>query len=69
MAAAAVVDRIEQSARLLGENPGMGHVTEIEKVRCWIVTPYPYLIYYTVLGRQGEVRILRVRHTARRRLS
>jgi len=66
-AAAAVVRRVEALALfLLGEHPAIGRPTDKEGVRVMSVRPYPYILFYKVLAERDEVRILRVRHTARR---
>jgi toxin ParE1/3/4 len=66
-AAAAVVDRIEQLASLIGELPFLGHLTDEEGVRMMPVVRYPFLIFYTVNETGDEVVILHVRHAARLR--
>ena len=64
-AAAAVVHRIETIALLIGQYPAMGRPTGLADVRAMSVRPYPYVIFYKVLEEQSEIRVLRVRHTAR----
>ena len=64
-AAAAVVQRIETIALLAGQYPAMGRPTDLADVRAMSVRPYPYVIFYKVLDERNEIRILRVRHTAR----
>lgn len=64
-AAAEVVARIQTVAELLGEHPHMGRSLPGSRLQRFPVPPYPYLIYYEVT--QHEVRIVRVRHSARRR--
>jgi toxin ParE1/3/4 len=64
-AAAAVVDRIERLATLIGEQPLIGHLTDEEGVRTMPVVRYPFVIFYTVNEKTGEVVILHVRHGAR----
>jgi addiction module RelE/StbE family toxin len=68
IAAAAVVDRIEELVSLLSEHPHIGRPTSKEGVRILSVGRYPYLVFYRVLEEKDEIRILRVRHTARRPL-
>jgi toxin ParE1/3/4 len=65
-AAIQVVARIEELCQMLGEFPGMGHITEQADVRVLPVVRYPYLIFYTVITSDDEVRILRIRHGRRR---
>ena len=65
-AAAAVVRRVEALALLLGRHPAIGRPTDKEGVRVMSARPYPYVLFYKVLAERDEVRILRVRHTARR---
>ena len=45
-AAAAVVDRIERLASLIGEQPFIGHLTDEEGVRMMPVVRYPFVIFY-----------------------
>jgi addiction module RelE/StbE family toxin len=66
-AAAAVINRIERLASLIGELPLIGHRTDEEGVRMMPVVRYPFLIFYTVSDRTNEVVILHVRHAARLR--
>jgi toxin ParE1/3/4 len=66
-AAAAVVDRIEGLASLIGEIPFIGHLTDEQGVRMMPVVRYPFLIFYTVNDAVDEVVILHVRHAARQR--
>jgi toxin ParE1/3/4 len=68
-AAAAVVERIEALALLLGKYPAMGRRTDKEGVRVMGVRQYPYLVFYRIPAEGDEVTILRVRHTARRPLT
>ena len=60
-----VVARIEEIAEMLGQHPKMGRKLPVGRLYRFPVRPYPYLIYYTVSG--SEVRIVRVRHSARYR--
>jgi plasmid stabilization system protein ParE len=64
-AAAAVVERIEGLAVLLGEFPQVGHLTDQVGVRILSVVRYPFLIFYTIDEPASEVVILHVRHGAR----
>ena len=45
----------------------MGHETVSRGLRMFVVTPYPYLIFYRYFPRRDELRVERVRHSARRR--
>ncbi len=65
-AAREVVSRIEELCGKLGDFPGMGTRTEQPDVRMLPVVRYPYIILYTILADRDEVRILRIRHGARR---
>lgn len=58
-AAAALARRIETLALLLGQHPAIGRPTDKEGL-------IPYVLFYKVLADRDEVRILRIRHTARR---
>jgi plasmid stabilization system protein ParE len=61
--ARAVVARIEEIARLVAANPGIGRVVSRRGVRAVPVVPYPYWIYY----RAGRgVWILRILHDSGR---
>jgi toxin ParE1/3/4 len=66
-AAAAVVERIELFS-LLSRHPHLGRLTRKEGVRVLSVDRYPYVVFYRLLEQEAEIRILRVRHTARRPL-
>jgi plasmid stabilization system protein ParE len=68
IAAEVLIARIDRLAGLLGKAPRMGRPTDYEEVRILGVPPYPYVIFYRILAERDEVRILRVRHTARRPL-
>ena len=63
-AARAIIARAEEIARLLGDNPRIGRKLPHSRLRRFPLKPYPYLIYYEVVGRL--VRIIRVRHAMRR---
>ena len=67
-AAATFMDRVDTLVALLGKYPMMGRVTDKAGVRVMGVRGYPYLVFYKILTERDEVRILRVRHTARRPL-
>ena len=47
----------------------MGRPTDKDGVRIMGVRRYPYVVFYKILPDRDEVRILRVRHTARRSLA
>jgi toxin ParE1/3/4 len=66
-AAATVVTRIYQVASHAASFPEAGRLTVIGGVRMFVVSPYPYVIFARFLARSDEVRIVAVRHTARRR--
>ena len=68
-AAARVIARIEELCEKLSEFPGMGHQSDHSDIRVLPVVRYPYLIFYTVVGADDEVRILRVRHGRREPMS
>ncbi len=63
-AAARVESAVRSSAAQLGRFPYLGHPKYKLGVRMFPVRRYPYLIFYTV--ESDEVRILSVRHGARR---
>jgi plasmid stabilization system protein ParE len=62
-AADAIVSRIEHLTGLLADNPYMGRRLTRGRRRRLTVAPYPYLIYYEIVG--DTVRILSIRHAAR----
>lgn len=64
VAARALIARVEYVASLLGGNPNFGRKMQNSRLRRFPVRPYPYLIFYEVAG--DIVRIIRVRHAARR---
>jgi len=47
----------------------MGRMTNQAGVRVLPAVRYPYLIFYTIIAADDEVRVLRVRHGRRRPLS
>ena len=47
----------------------MGHLTEQADIRVLPVVRYPYLIFYTIIPSDDEVRNLRIRHGRRRPLT
>jgi addiction module RelE/StbE family toxin len=66
-AAAAVVDHIEATAKLIGRFPSMGRPTDEPDVRIRVITRYPYLLVYKILADREEIRIMRVFHQAQKR--
>ena len=66
--AAVVVTRIGNLASLLSEHPYIGRPTDKAGVHVLSVPRYPYVLFYKVMVETDEIRILRVRHTARRPL-
>jgi len=66
VAARRVVDRIEYVGELLGDQPRMGRMIKFRGLLALPVWGTPYIIYYRIVGE--EVEIVRVRHSARRRL-
>jgi len=70
--AAKMVDRLWESAQSLGEFPRRHRVVETRqraRRETRMMPDPPYLIYYQILEREKVVRILTVRHGARRRHS
>lgn len=53
-------------AGLIAGRPGLGRRTQKPGVQVIGLLPYRYLIFYKVLERTDEVRIIRVRHMRRR---
>ncbi len=64
VAAAAVVERVDELVGQLSEFPYMAQETDIAGVRKFPLGRFPYVVYYTV--EQNEVVILHIRHGARR---
>ncbi len=62
-AAPAVIAAIRDTARLIGDYPGIGRPTDIEGVKLLPVVRYPYLVYY--MTEPDEVVIVHVRHGSR----
>jgi toxin ParE1/3/4 len=62
--AANVLARIEGAVQKLGEQPAMGHATDVGDVRVLFIGRYPYKVFYRFSRNQLEV--LHIRHTARR---
>jgi toxin ParE1/3/4 len=67
-AARKILDRIHTIAAYLGDFPLSGRPTGLREIRVCPVHPYPYLIFFRPVPGKKEVRILRVRHAARRPL-
>jgi toxin ParE1/3/4 len=65
-AAKRLIQRIEQLIQLLGRFPLMGRTTNRQNVRIFGVPGYPYLVFYRIFPESNEIRVLRVRHAARR---
>ena len=59
--------RVAEIAQLLAEHPRAGRPANRPRVFVFPLSPFPYLLYYQVLPERDEVRIIRVRHGARRR--
>jgi addiction module RelE/StbE family toxin len=66
-AAIDVRERIERTVDTLAEIPEMAQVANEVGVRRMPITPYPYVIFYTVEA--NELVVLHVRHGARRPLT
>ena len=67
-AAGEVVAFIESLCLKLGDYPRIGRPTDLKDVRVVPVVRYPYLVFYIILGASDEIRILRIRHGARKPL-
>jgi plasmid stabilization system protein ParE len=63
-----ILKRIEELCAMLGEYPWSGRPTNRPGVRIYPLVDYPYLIFFRPLPLTRDVRILRVRHAARRPL-
>ena len=63
--AAAVVDRILESAERLGLFPYMGHAGRQAGTYEWVVSGLPYIIVYNVQEDEGQVIVSAVFHGAR----
>lgn len=64
-AAAAIVARVEDLVALIARHPTIGRPMDLEGVRVFRATPYPYLVFYRVDATAETVTILGVRHTSR----
>jgi plasmid stabilization system protein ParE len=65
-AARRVVERIDAMIELLGSSPSMGRPTTERGTRAMSVVDYPYVIFYRVNEKRGEVQVGHIRHTSRR---
>ncbi len=65
-AAGRVLARIEELCEKLADFPGMGQRTNHPDIRSLPVVRYPYVVFYTIIPDDDEVRILRVRHGRQR---
>lgn len=59
-----VMARIKAAIALLPEQPFAGRLTSKNGLRRIVAYPYPYLVFYRVVG--DEILIVGVRHGARR---
>ena len=59
--------RLDEIAQLFAEHPRAGRLANRPRVHVFPLSPFPYLLYYQILPERDEVRIIRVRHGARRR--
>jgi plasmid stabilization system protein ParE len=57
--------RLEAALNILTSFPNIG-VVQQRNVRKYILPRFPYLIYYSIADREQEIRIVTIRHTARR---
>jgi toxin ParE1/3/4 len=67
MGARSVVERIEHASERLELFPYTGEETSEAGTRTLAIVRYPYMLYYAVDESLGEVVILHVRHTARKK--
>jgi toxin ParE1/3/4 len=58
--------RLQAVAQVLVEHPRIGRVTNEEDVRRFVVSPYPYVIFYRPMP--SGIVIHSIRHAARRPL-
>jgi plasmid stabilization system protein ParE len=63
-AAKTVRSAIARALDIVSSFPGIG-VAQKRGVRKYVVPQFPYLIYYTVVAREQEIRIITIRHAAR----
>jgi plasmid stabilization system protein ParE len=64
-AAKRVRSAIDNALNLLTSFPTIGVVHERD-VRKYVMPRFPYLIYYSIAEREQEIRIITIRHAARR---
>lgn len=67
-AASDVVARIYEVIDVLVQNPRLGRRTVRRGVRMFVVTGTPYLIFFQYFRQLDALRVLSVRHGARRRI-
>ncbi len=67
VAAVEVIDRIYEIIEVLVANPGLGRKTRRSGVKQFVAVPYSYVILFRYLPKYDELRVLSVRHGARRR--
>lgn len=60
-----VIDYIERAALVLEASPFLGKATSRLNVRQFVLSKFPYILIYKVLG--DEVHILSVRHHRQKR--
>jgi plasmid stabilization system protein ParE len=61
-----IQSRIQDIMLLISQYPFAGNSTKRSGIRSIVTTPYPYAIFYRI--GDGEIVILAIRHTARRKL-
>lgn len=66
-AAQSVVDRILDSAELLGRNPRIGHAGRAPDTYEWVVRGTPYVVVYTVDETESFLVVVAVFHGAQDR--
>jgi toxin ParE1/3/4 len=66
-AAKSVRSSIARALDVVNNFPAIG-VVQKRGVRKYVVPQFPYLIYYSIAAREQEVRIITIRHAARRPL-
>ena len=64
-AARSVLRRIYEAAENIEAFPEMGRMTVVRDIRMFPVTPYPYVLYFRLVPKRDEIRMLAVRHAAR----
>jgi addiction module RelE/StbE family toxin len=63
--ASRLADHIGAAVHQIAEHPQSGRTTSRPNVRVKVVSDYPYLIFYRIVG-QAMVSIVHIRHAARR---